>query len=70
MAFIHGSSYVNFHELNLDLWLSKLKELEEKQDHIDQNIANIIMQLINNGDITIDLVYDAGTEALTLSVTP
>ena len=66
---LHLDSYVNFHELNLDYYLSKTKELMEKQDHIDKNIADIIMQLIRSGQIQIRLVYDPDTEALTLSVT-
>lgn len=65
-TFKHPTPYTNFHELNADWLISKVLEFDNVPEYVNQ----IIMQAIQDGTIHVALVYDAGTEALTLSVTP
>ena len=65
-GFKHPTPYTNFHELNADWLISKVLEFDNVPEYVNQ----IIMQMIADGTLTVALTYDAGTEALTLSVTP
>lgn len=67
---IHKYPYTNFHELNLDWIVEKVKELEEGYGDIVQTINNTIEQMIADGALVLSLTetYDPATEALTLTI--
>lgn len=59
--------YTDFHEMNLDWIIAKVKELDKKlgedlEAYIQQYIDEHLSQLILNAE------YDANTETITLSV--
>lgn len=37
----HNNPYTNFHELNMDYWLQKVRELEERVDNIEKRLDSI-----------------------------
>lgn len=67
---IHKYPYTNFHELNLDWIVGKVKELEEGYGDIVQTINNTIEQMIADGTLVLTLTetYDPATEELTLTI--
>lgn len=67
---IHKYPYTNFHELNLDWIVGKIKELETVYTDIPGLINDTIEKMIEDGTLTVALVetYNANTEELTLSI--
>lgn len=67
---INKYPYTNFHELNLDWIIGKIRKIEDFTDDTETYINNVILSMIQNG--TLDLVlyenYDSVNEALTLSI--
>lgn len=55
--------YTNFHDLNLDWIVSKIKEFESTMDAI---VAEKAEEYFNN--IFIDAVYDADTQTIRLAI--
>lgn len=55
--------YTNFHGLNLDWLLEKMKELEEK---VDTGITDEIRRVVST--LVIQDVYDPATETLTIDL--
>lgn len=71
MAIFDGNMpYTNFHELNLDWIVSKVKKLDDAYGDIVNTINNTLIQMIRDGTLVITLneVYNAETEELTLTV--
>lgn len=55
--------YTNFHGLNLDWLLQKMKELEQKVDtEVMEEIRRVVSSLV------IEDIYDADTETLTITL--
>lgn len=67
---INKYPYTNFHELNLDWIVGKIKELETVYTDIPGLINDTIEKMIEDGTLTVALVetYNANTEELTLSI--
>lgn len=55
--------YTDFHELNADWILSKVKELDSK---INDGIQQWVREQLN--DLFVTAAYDAGTETLILTI--
>lgn len=62
--------YTNFHELNLDWIVAKIKELESIYTDIPGLINDTIEKMIEDGTLTVALTetYNVNTEELTLSI--
>lgn len=67
---IHKYPYTNFHELNLDWIVAKIKELESVYTDIPGFINDTIEKMLEDGTLTLALTetYNANTEELTLSI--
>ena len=67
---IHKYPYTNFHELNLDWIVGKIKELETVYTDIPGLINDTIEKMIADGTLVLSLTetYDPATEALTLTI--
>ena len=68
MPVFENFPYTNFHELNLDWLLNKVKELEEK---IGEDLNEEIIQYIDEhlSQFVLEASYDAATETITIQVT-
>ena len=70
---LHLDSYVNFHELNLDYFLQKLKENSEDiakmKDTLQEFAEEYIQELLANGQILIQFTYNAEFKRLDLVFT-
>lgn len=55
--------YTDFHDLNLDWVLSKVKELDGR---VNDDIRETIREVLQ--DLFVDIVYDAETETITFTV--
>lgn len=59
--------YTNFHDLNLDWIIKKVKDLDNKvNDDLDQIITDRVTELLNS--LSFNAIYDAITETITLEV--
>lgn len=67
---INKYPYTNFHELNLDWIVGKIKEVESVYTDIPGLINDTIEKMIEDGTLTVALIetYNANTEELTLSI--
>lgn len=70
---LHLDSYVNFHELNLDYFLNKLKEnsddIAKMKDTLQEFAEEYIQELLENGQILIHFTYNAEFKRLDLVFT-
>lgn len=70
MAIFDNFPWTNVHELNLDWIVSKVKKLDSAYGDIVTTINNTLKQMIQDGTLVVTLneVYNAETEELTLSI--
>lgn len=70
---LHLDSYVNFHELNLDYFLNKLKEnsddIAKMKDTLQEFAEEYIQELLAEGKILILFEYIPEFKKLVLTVT-
>lgn len=65
MPVFENFPYTNFHDLNLDWIISKVKELDEE---VGEQLETTIMNYINDhmSQFLLAASYDAGTETITI----
>ena len=57
--------YTNFHELNLDWIIEKIKEFKNEIDNIDDNITTIVQEYLS--EVELNTMYIPATETIVLS---
>lgn len=57
--------YTNFHELNLDWIIEKIKEFKNEIDNIDDNITSIVQEYLS--EVEFNALYIPATETIVLS---
>lgn len=57
--------YTNFHELNLDWIIEKIKEFKNEIDNIDVNITSIVHEYLS--EVEFNALYIPATETIVLS---
>ena len=65
MPVFENFPYTNFHDLNLDWILNKVKDLDKK---VNEDLDEIILQYVDEhlSQFLLAAMYDAGTETITL----
>lgn len=56
--------YTNFHELNLDWIIEKIKEFKSEIDNIDDNITTIVQEYLT--EVEFNAMYIPATETIVL----
>lgn len=64
MGLFEQFPYTNFHELNLNWMLQKIKEFKSDLDNIDSEITNIVQEYLSN--VEMNAMYIPATETIAL----
>lgn len=65
MGLFEHFPYTNFHELNLNWILQKIKEFKSEIDNIDNNITNIVQEYLS--EVELNAMYIPATETIVLN---
>lgn len=70
MGIYDNWTYTDLHQLNLDWLLKEVKKIQIFNDNVDSYIMDTIINMIDNGQLTLQLheEYDADTKSLTLTI--